>query len=426
MKKIISVIGLGYVGLPVAVALSQHFRVIGFDKNDKRISQLQEGIDSVCEFETQVLSSPDLTFTTNEEKLAEANFFIVSVPTPIDKGNKPDLGLLLSASKTVARNLKLGDIVVYESTVYPGVTEDECVPVLEEFSGLTCGQDFHVGYSPERINPSDKEHDFANITKLVSAQNEETLDAIAEVYGRSVKAGVYKTSSIKVAEAAKVIENTQRDLNIALMNELAIILNKMNVDTNEVLDAASTKWNFLPFRPGLVGGHCIGVDPYYLTYCAEQLGYNPDVILAGRRTNDSMGQYIAEQAVLKLIRNNCLIKQTHVAILGFSFKENCADVRNTRVIDIVNALANYGIKVSVCDPVADSEIAEKDYHISLQDWGDLEAADAVIIAVSHDYFRTFSLSDLSAKLTKDKIILDVKGMLDKEEAIKQGFDVWRL
>ena len=354
MKRNIAVVGLGYVGLPVAVAFGQKHQVIGFDINTKRISELKSGIDSTDEVDLTELKAAKIQFTDQVTELSGADFFIVAVPTPVDTANKPDLSPLISASKSVAQILKHGDIVVYESTVYPGATEEDCVPVLEGISGLKCGVDFTVGYSPERINPGDKEHTFTKIKKVVSGYDAPTLEIVASVYGSVVTAGVHRASSIKVAEAAKVIENTQRDLNIALMNELAVIFKRLNIDTQEVLDAAGSKWNFLPFRPGLVGGHCIGVDPYYLTHKAEQVGYIPQVILAGRRINDSMASFVAKSTIKLMVQQGIDISKSRIAVLGLTFKENCPDIRNSKVIDLIREIQEYGVEVVAVDPHADA------------------------------------------------------------------------
>lgn len=425
-KRTVSVIGLGYVGLPVAVAFGLKRRTIGFDIDSSRIKELISGHDRTGEVDLQELKKADILLTDSIDDLREADFHIVAVPTPLDDAKRPDLGPMLSASKTVARALKRGDIVVYESTVYPGVTEDECVPLLEEISGLNCGRDFKVGYSPERINPGDREHTFTKITKVVSGQDEETLDIVADVYGSVVTAGVHRASSIKVAEAAKVIENTQRDLNIALMNELALIFDRMGIDTGAVLEAAGTKWNFLNFKPGLVGGHCIGVDPYYLTYKAEQTGYIPQVILSGRRINDGMGEFIARRTVKEMIHAGHTILGSRVTVLGLTFKEDCPDLRNTRVIDIVRELRDFGADVQVCDPLADQNEARAEYGIELTAREDLKPAEALILAVCHKSFRDLSMNDLQKLSTKNPVLIDIKSVYNPEELDKAGFRVWRL
>ncbi|WP_173915200.1 nucleotide sugar dehydrogenase [Halobacillus sp. Marseille-Q1614] len=416
MQKNIAVVGLGYVGLPLAVAFGKKQNIIGFDINDQRIKELKEGLDRTEEVEREDLESSSIEFTSSSSKLGEANFIIVSVPTPITENKQPDLTPLVKASETIGKNLSKGTIVVYESTVYPGATEEECVPVLEATSQLKCGKDFFVGYSPERINPGDKEHTFTTITKVVSGQNEEVLNTIAEVYASVVEAGVHKASSIKVAEAAKVIENTQRDLNISLMNELAVIFEKLNIDTAEVLEAAGTKWNFLNFSPGLVGGHCIGVDPYYLTYKAQKVGHHPEVILAGRKTNDNVGNFIATSLVKKMIQKNMPIQGSTVTILGFTFKDNVPDLRNTKVIDIVRELEEFGVNIQVTDAYADSGEAYKEYRINLINYEELQPSDAVIFAVPHQAYleKGWSMFDQLLKHGKG-IVYDVKSKLDKKE-----------
>ncbi|GAB1257148.1 nucleotide sugar dehydrogenase [Aurantivibrio plasticivorans] len=426
MNRKISVIGLGYVGLPVAVAFGQTHHVIGFDINTHRIRELSEGKDSTLEVEPEQLQAADIHFTSDAQDLSEADFHIVAVPTPIRRTKQPDLGPLLSASRTIGKHLKKGDIVVFESTVYPGATEEDCLPILEAESGLTASVDFTVGYSPERINPGDKEHTFTKITKVVSGQTIETLNIIAEVYGSVVTAGIHKAPSIKAAEAAKVIENTQRDLNIALMNELSVIFKRMNIDTLDVLQAASTKWNFLPFKPGLVGGHCIGVDPYYLTYKAEQLGYQPNVILAGRRINDSMSDYIVTEAIKKMVLNDIPVRNSRVAILGLTFKENCPDLRNSRVMDIVSELSSYEINPLIHDPLADPKEATEEYGLTLSEWDDINQLDLVIIATAHDDYKSLSPANLAARLKPNALIFDVKGILNREDYAAAGMTIWRL
>mgnify|MGYP003626113306 CR=1 FL=1 len=414
ISRSISVVGLGYVGLPVAVAFGETAKVIGFDVNEKRISELIEGVDKTGEVSSAELKTSTIHFTSNLEDLKKANFHIIAVPTPIDAEKKPDLKPLLSASKTVGQILKKGDIVVYESTVYPGATEDECAAVLEVESGLTSGVDFFLGYSPERINPGDKKHTFKTIKKVVSAQDEKTLEIVADVYLSVVDAGVYKAASIKVAEAAKVIENTQRDLNIALMNELAVLFKKMDIDTHDVLEAAGTKWNFLPFEPGLVGGHCIGVDPYYLTHKSESLGYSPQVILSGRKINDSMGKFITDSLVESLKLSNKSLDNVIVTILGITFKENVPDIRNSRVIDIINELKNYPVTIQVYDPCAEPEDVKNEYQLNLIEYEMLQKSDVVIIAVPHDDFITNNWEGISELLhTKGGIVYDVKSILNR-------------
>ena len=424
--RVISVIGLGYVGLPVAVAFGKVRRTIGFDINPARIKELQSGHDRTGEVTTADLRAADILFTEKLEELAQADFHIVAVPTPVDEAHQPDLTLMLRASETVGKALKKGDIVVYESTVYPGVTEDECVPVLEKCSGLVAGRDFTVGYSPERINPGDKEHTFTKIKKVVSGQDAETLEIVARVYESVVTAGVHRAASIKVAEAAKVIENTQRDLNIALMNELALIFDRLGIDTNDVLEAAGTKWNFLKFKPGLVGGHCIGVDPYYLTHKAEKIGYIPQVILAGRRINDGMGTFVAQRAIREMIRAGHNILGSTVTVLGLTFKENCPDLRNSKVIDIINELGEYGIQVQVCDPLADPDEAIHEYGVRLTPIGDLKPASAVIAAVAHRQFLEWPPEVLCRHMGDNPVLIDVKGLFDQQAMKAAGVRVWRL
>jgi UDP-N-acetyl-D-galactosamine dehydrogenase len=424
--RTISVIGLGYVGLPVAVAFGKIRRTIGFDINRTRIGELQAGHDRTGEVTAEDLRSAEILFTDGIDDLALADFHIVTVPTPVDEANQPDLTLIYKASETVGKALKKGDIVVYESTVYPGVTEDECVPILERVSGLRGGRDFTVGYSPERINPGDKEHTFTRIKKVVSGQNEETLEIIARVYESVVTAGVHRAASIKVAEAAKVIENTQRDLNIALMNELAIIFDRLGIDTNDVLEAAGTKWNFLKFRPGLVGGHCIGVDPYYLTHKAEKIGYIPQVILAGRRINDGMGKFIAQRTIKEMILAGHSVRGNMVTVLGLTFKEDCPDLRNSKVIDIIRELEDYGINVQVCDPCADPEEAAREYGIELHPAAELAPAVAVVAAVAHALFRNWSAIEIGRLMDTNPVLVDVKGIYDHRAMTDAGMRVWRL
>ncbi len=422
METFVSVIGLGYVGLPVAIEFAKQFKVVGFDTKKSRIEELRSGFDRTGELESEALSSSSLELSFDPIVLKHANFHIVAVPTPIDAARKPDLSNLLKASKILGEHLKKGDTVVYESTVYPGLTEEECIPVLEKTSGLKAGTDFGVGYSPERINPGDKEHTLTRIIKVVSGLTPACLEHIANVYAQVIDAGVYQAPSIKTAEAAKVLENTQRDLNVALMNELAIICGKLDIETHEVLKAASTKWNFLNFKPGLVGGHCIGVDPYYLTHKAEQVGYHPQVILAGRRINDQMGAYIAQQAVLKMIHHDFSIKNSAVGILGFTFKENCTDIRNTRVIDIIRELGRFGIKTYVHDPLANREEVFEAYGIELVDWEQLPQVNALIVSVAHDKYKNFETSSYAQKLSPNGIVMDIKGIIESTNEFK----IWRL
>ncbi|MBL1264963.1 nucleotide sugar dehydrogenase [Methylomicrobium sp. RS1] len=423
----ISLIGLGYVGLPVAVEFGKTQRVIGFDVNSIRIDELKQGIERTNEVDQHDLSAADIFFTSDADDLKKADFHIIAVPTPVNHAKQPDLSPIINASKTVGKQLKKGDIVVYESTVYPGATEEDCIPVLEKESGLKWKVDFNVGYSPERINPGDKSHTFKSITKVVSGDTPVTLDIVASVYESVVQAGVHKAPTIKVAEAAKVIENTQRDLNISLMNELALIFNKMDIDTRDVLAAASSKWNFLPFEPGLVGGHCIGVDPYYLTYKASILGYTPQVILSGRGINDSMGGFIASQIVKELIRDEICVKGSRVTVLGFTFKENVPDIRNTRVIDIVRELLDFGVIVQIFDPMADIDEIRKEYGIQLiSNENELKPAHAVVFAVPHQYFTAKNWPYFENLLeNNDGIVFDIKAKLDRSTT-PQGIRLWRL
>lgn len=418
----LSLVGLGYVGMPIAVAFAKKVDVIGFDLNEKKIELYKRGIDPTHEVGDDVIRDTNVEFSSDERKLREAKFHIVAVPTPVNDDHTPDLRPIEGASGILGRNLTKGSVVVFESTVYPGVTEDICVPILEKESGLKCGPDFKIGYSPERINPGDKVHRLSTITKIVSGMDEDTLETVAKVYELVVDAGVHRAGSIKVAEAAKVIENSQRDINIAFMNELSIIFHKMGIDTMEVLEAAGTKWNFLPFRPGLVGGHCIGVDPYYLTYKADMLGYHSQVILAGRRINDEMGKFVAENCVKLLIAEDKAVKGAKVAILGFAFKENCPDTRNTRVIDIVNELREYGIEPVVTDPEVDRDETERLYGLKLRSMEDICNMDAVILAVAHNCFKTMDLSGFFGE--GKKILLDVKGILNRSDY--KEYNYWRL
>lgn len=422
----VSVIGLGYVGLPVALAFGENEQIIAFDINEHRIQQLQKGIDKTQEVSKEALLASKALFTHDPNDLKKADFHIVAVPTPINLAKQPDLTHLLDASRTLAAHLKKGDIVVYESTVYPGVTEDECAPILEKVSGLTYGVDFFVGYSPERINPGDETRTFSSIRKVVAGQTPEVLEIIAKMYGSVVKAGVYKAASIKVAEAAKVIENTQRDLNIALINELAIIFNKLNIDTSAVLEAAGTKWNFLPFKPGLVGGHCIGVDPYYLTHKANMSGVHPEVILAGRRINDNMGKYVAEQTIKQITRLKKHVHGAKVGILGLTFKENCSDIRNTKVIDIIQELNHYHVNIVLHDPRANAEDAKNEYDLNLSSWDDFKQLDAIILAVAHDEYLNDFTAEIPARLNDPKLIIDVKGVLNHGKLKHQQVHLWRL
>ncbi len=424
----LSLVGLGYVGMPIAVAFARKIKVVGFDLNEQKIELYQSGIDPTNEVGSEVIKNTAVEFTADAARLKEARFHIVAVPTPVNDDHTPDLTPVEGASRLLGQNLTRGSVVVFESTVYPGVTEEICVPILEKESGLKCGVDFKIGYSPERINPGDKVHRLETITKIVSGMDEETLDTVAKVYELVVEAGVYRAESIKVAEAAKVIENSQRDINIAFMNELSIIFHKMDIDTKAVLEAAGTKWNFLKFAPGLVGGHCIGVDPYYLTYKADALGYHSRIILAGRRINDDMGRYVAESLVKNLIRTDIPVKRARVAILGFTFKENCPDTRNTKVIDIYKELGEYGITPIVVDPAADAEEAKRLYGITFQHLEDVRDMDAVIVAVAHSEFLKLSREDIAGFFNgkhETKVLMDIKGLFDRN-AYQEGYLYWRL
>lgn len=415
--KIIAVIGLGYVGLPLSVEFGKKRKVIGFDINAKRISDLKKGIDHTLEVTSENLSkAKKLQFTNDFIEIKEANIFIVTVPTPIDKNKQPDLTFLLKASETIGKSLKPGDIVIYESTVYPGATEEDCVPVLEEYSGLKFNIDFFCGYSPERINPGDKDHPITAIRKVTSGSSPEAAEEIDQLYSSIITAGTYRAPSIKVAEAAKVIENTQRDLNIALVNELAIIFNRMNIDSEEVLNAAGTKWNFIPFRPGLVGGHCIGVDPYYLTYKSEAIGYYPQVILSGRRINDGMGHYIAGQMIKAMLKKGIKMNAARVLILGISFKENCPDIRNTRVVDVLNELVDYGIKVDVFDPRVNKQDVYEEYGLTVNDNPAKGIYDGIILAVGHDEFKQIGVKALKDFGKNNHIFYDLKYLFDTSES----------
>lgn len=426
-SQIIAVVGLGYVGLPLVLEFGKQGRTIGFDISTDKVLSCQRGVDPSRELEdTQMQKAKYATYTDNPALLAEADIIIVAVPTPVDEAHIPDFKPLISSSISVGQYMKSGVTVIYESTVYPGATEEICIPVLERESGLKWKEDFFVGYSPERINPGDKEHTLTNIIKIVSGDTSETLDRVAEVYESIVQPGVHRASNIKTAEAAKVIENTQRDLNIALMNELAIIFDRIGLDTSEVLEAAGTKWNFLKFKPGLVGGHCIGVDPYYLTHKAEMLGYHPQVIMAGRRINDSMGKFVAEQTIKQMIACGCNIRGAKVNILGITFKENCADLRNTKVLDIINELQSYGVEVYVCDPYADEDEAIKEYGIKLYSFEDLPRSDAIVAAVAHDKFQKLPLAQLLTKLVEKGNFIDVKAKFNKKEIENSGVKLWRL
>ena len=427
---VVAVVGLGYVGLPLAVEFGKKYKTIGFDLSETKINSYKQHFDPTGEVSTNDLQRSmgpiGLEVTTNPRLLASADFLIIAVPTPVDEAHIPNFSPLVAASITVGKHMKAGATVIYESTVYPGATEEVCIPLLERESGLKWKRDFHVGYSPERVNPGDKERTITKIVKVVSGDDERTLNAVGDLYESVIMAGVHRASSIKVAEAAKVIENTQRDLNIALMNELAIIFDKIGIDTLEVLKAAGTKWNFLPFRPGLVGGHCIGVDPYYLTHKAEMLGYHPQVILAGRRINDGMAAYIAQQTVKQMINAGSCIKGAKVTILGLTFKENCPDLRNSKVADVVRELQDYGCDVSVHDPIAEAAEAQLEYGIRLTEWKSLPLADAIIAAVSHRHYQDMALSELLVKAKPNAVFMDVKSAFDPVVLTKLGFHVWRL
>jgi UDP-N-acetyl-D-galactosamine dehydrogenase len=425
--NVIAVIGLGYVGLPLAVEFGKKFKTVGFDLSDEKVAAYGRHLDPTGEVSAEDLRSATLLrCSTDPAVIGEADFIVVAVPTPVDGAHQPDLTPLVKSSESVGKHLKRGAIVVFESTVYPGATEEVCIPIIEKHSGMKWKQDFFVGYSPERINPGDKERTVTKIVKVVSGDTPETLARVAEVYGAIITAGVYPASSIKVAEAAKVIENTQRDLNIALMNELSIIFHLIGIDTLEVLNAAGTKWNFLPFRPGLVGGHCIGVDPYYLTHKAEMLGYNPQVILAGRRINDSMGKYVAEQTVKQMIANDLPVKGAPVIVLGMTFKENCPDIRNSKVIDVVRELQSFGAKVHVHDPIADSAECHHEYGIALTPWDELPRAAAIVAAVSHYEYASMGVSGLLDRLQPGGVFVDVKSAYDPQALATAGAHPWRL
>lgn len=426
-KTKLSLVGLGYVGLPIAIAYAKKVQVIGFDVNAKKIALYKKGVDPTQEVGDQAIKDSTIEFTSDEAALRQAKFHIVAVPTPVNADHTPDLSPVVGASTIVGRNLTKGSIIVYESTVYPGVTEDICVPILEKESGLKCGRDFKIGYSPERINPGDKQHRLNNIKKIVSGMDKATLDVIARVYELVVEAGVHRADNIKVAEAAKVIENSQRDINIAFMNELSIIFNKLGIDTKSVLEAAGTKWNFLHFYPGLVGGHCIGVDPYYLTYKAEEIGYHSQVILAGRRINDDMGKFIGENTVKQLIKCKKQVMNAKVAILGFTFKEDCQDTRNSKVYDIVQELREYGIEPVITDPIADVAEAKQLYGISFVPLAKIKNMDAVIVAVGHEAYKQLPRKALDKLFNKTtKVLIDVKGIYDRAEYEKAGYHYWRL
>jgi UDP-N-acetyl-D-galactosamine dehydrogenase len=425
--SIVAVVGLGYVGLPLVVEFGKLGRTIGFDIAADRVARCNAGTDPSREIpDADMALARHAVYTCDASALREADFILVAVPTPVDAAHIPDFGPLIGASRTIAPHLKEGATVVYESTVYPGATEEVCIPVLEQASGLVWKRDFFVGYSPERINPGDRQHMLTNVVKVVAGDTPQTLAKVAGLYERVVQPGVYRCTSIKAAEACKVIENTQRDLNIALMNELAIIFDKIGIDTTEVLEAAGTKWNFLKFRPGLVGGHCIGVDPYYLTHKAETLGYHPQVILAGRRINDGMGKYIAEQTVKQMIASGCNVKGAKVNVLGLTFKEDCADLRNSKVIDIIEELKSYGIEVFVHDPAADAHEAMHEYGVRLSPWAELPKADAVIAAVAHAHYRSLAMPTILSKVADGGCFVDVKASFDADQLKAAGLRVWRL
>ncbi|MDH5552594.1 MAG: nucleotide sugar dehydrogenase [Nitrosomonas sp.] len=423
----VAVVGLGYVGLPLAVEFGKKSQTIGFDLSIQKIESYKQYIDPTGEVSAESLREATyLVVTTDATALSQADYIIIAVPTPVDLAHQPDFTPLISASEIVGKNMKRGAIVIYESTVYPGVTEEICIPVLEKNAGMKWQKDFNVGYSPERINPGDKKHTLTTILKVVSGDNPDSLNKVAELYERVITAGVYRASSIKVAEAAKVIENTQRDLNIALMNELAIIFDKLNIDTMDILEAAGTKWNFLPFRPGLVGGHCIGVDPYYLTHKAEMVGYMPQVILAGRRINDNMAKFVAEQTIKHIIKAGFNVRGAKVNILGLSFKENCPDLRNSKVIDVIHELQDYGVEIHVHDPVVSNEEARHEYAIELESWENLPQAEALVVAVSHQEIVDKSLTELATKMIQRGCFIDVKSQFDQKALREAGFSVWRL
>jgi len=426
----IALIGLGYVGMPIAIAFAKKADVIGFDLNKKKIEVYKSGIDPTAEVGDDVIKNTTVEFTSDEAKLKEAKFHIVAVPTPVNQDKTPDLSPVIGASTILGRNLQKGSIVVYESTVYPGVTEDVCVPVLEKESGLKCGVDFKIGYSPERINPGDKVHRLENIVKIVSGMDDESLEEIANVYEMVIEAGVHRASSIKVAEAAKVVENSQRDINIAFVNELAMVFDRMGIDTNEVIDAMNTKWNALGFRPGLVGGHCIGVDPYYFIYEAEKLGYHSQIILSGRKVNDGMAEFVADSAIKQMILAGKKVKDANVYVFGITFKENCPDIRNSKVADIIARLSEYGVSPKVIDPYAESSEAEAEYGVKVSKDIDVKDADCVIFAVGHNEFKALTLSDVEKmygeNAGEEKVLIDVKGIFDRCEAERKGFRYWNL
>ena len=426
-KKTICVVGLGYVGLPLAISFAKKYRVIGFDINEQKVESYKNGIDVTNEVGNDAVKNTEIEFTSDSKQIKNGDFVIVAVPTPVDKHKKPDLTPVEKSSETVGENLKEGAIVIYESTVYPGLTEEVCMPILEKKSGLKCGKDFKIAYSPERINPGDKVHRFETITKIVSGMDKETLDIVANLYSSVLKNGVYKASSIKVAEAAKVIENSQRDINIAFVNELAVIFNRLGIDTNEVLDAAGSKWNFLNFRPGLVGGHCIGVDPFYLTYKSEEMGHLSELIFSSRRVNDGIGKFIADNVVKELIKSGKKVKNAKVQILGLTFKENVPDLRNSKVMDIIKELEEFEIKVYAKDPYANLEEIKREYNIDINTNEANEKVDAVIFAVAHNEYKKLSVKEIKNMLKDDSnLVFDIKQIIDREEAKKEGIKLWRL
>ena len=425
-EEIVAIVGLGYVGLPLALALGRHYEVIGFDISSERIAAYRDHRDPSKEVDSAAFEHTRIDFTDDPTKLHRATVIVVAVPTPIDDTRRPDLGALVSATKLVGEHLRPGRVVVFESTVYPGLTEEVCGPALEQASGLRCGADFKLAYSPERINPGDVEHSLTNVVKIVSGQDEETLDRVDAIYKKVVKAGTFRASTIRVAEAAKVLENTQRDLNIALMNELALIFERASIDTNEVIDAAASKWNFAQYRPGLVGGHCIGVDPYYLTHLAEKLGYHPDVILAGRRVNDQMGHFVGRAAIKELIASGKNVAQARIAILGVTFKENVADIRNSRVAEVVEELADHGVEVVLCDPHANAREVKAEYGLSLVPFEELKNLDGIISAVRHREYAELSLGRMREMCRHNPVLLDVRRLYDADLASQAGFRYWRL
>jgi UDP-N-acetyl-D-galactosamine dehydrogenase len=429
-REKIAVVGLGYVGMPIAVAFAKKVNVVGFDLNEKKVELYKNGIDPTNEVGDDIIKQTTVDFTVDENKLKEAKFHIVAVPTPINSDKTPNLSPVEGASSIIGRNLTIGSIVVYESTVYPGVTEDICIPILERESGLKCGVDFKVGYSPERINPGDKVHTLEKIIKIVSGMDNESLEEIAKIYELVITAGVHKASSIKVAEAAKVVENSQRDINIAFMNELAMVFNRMNIDTKDVIEAMNTKWNALKFYPGLVGGHCIGVDPYYFIYEAEKLGYHSQIILSGRKINDGMGKFVSDGIIKQLILTNKVVRESKIVIFGITFKENTPDTRNSKVVDIIRNLREYGVEPIVVDPEADAVEAKNEYGIELSDIKDVKGADCVVLAVAHDLFKKMSLEEVDSLFgnfdNDKKVLIDVKSILDKSEIDEKGYSYWRL